>query len=217
VISASLVPDYASLEQLYRLRALMLSIRRQHPDVSKQLGLTNFLSGYSYQHESNMPPSLAGLLNYSERRSTNKVVKGNIIHRTILRGLSTVSGGVSMRMPVDEKSLKEDKTRKLMTLAQSCLNAKPGPSAVAWITSPRHPFSDILKKSILFLLSLILFLRPIPRSGARPPAWGSPGFTSSHSGHAIPSLFQYLLTHLPIPIWIPTRLKGVANPPKRQD
>lgn len=61
--AAQSVPVYADLENLYRLRALLLAMCHQGADREAGLDLGFFLRDYRHQAEAPMPQSLPGLTN----------------------------------------------------------------------------------------------------------------------------------------------------------
>jgi hypothetical protein len=157
--AALAVPDYATLEQLFRLQAVLLSISARAPVAAERLKLSNFLPSYRYVREKPMPPSLQGLLNYHEAFQTNS--HGDAY--TVNRYLTTVSGGVSMHLPVRPKSFRLDPGQTLLSFNRQILHARPGPHALSWPAPARGPsvFDSAVMKAVLWILLSLLFLKPL--------------------------------------------------------
>ncbi len=216
----SLVPDYGSLEALFRLRALLLSIRSQAAPTAEQLGLPDFLPEYRFLHESAMPPSLPGLVNYHERRWTNEVVKGRFIHQTVHRSMSTVSGGVSMRMPLNDTVFSKVPNGVLQSLTNRVLNAKPSPNVLTWtVPTVTGIFQTTAWRVLVFLLLSLLFLRPRPGQAPYPAAQVTPvtSLLNSIFAFSAPYLFPFLasipgIRPMPTPFARGGRYLGDSDP-----
>jgi hypothetical protein len=161
---AMVVPDYATLEELFRLQAVLLSIRIQAPAAAEHVKLASFIPGHRYAHESPMPPSLPGLVNYHEATSTNGHSDGYTIHRY----LTTVAGGVSMRIPVRPKSFRSDAGQTLVSFHRQILAARPAAHTLAWRAPPLGTsfFKSPLGRATILILACALFLKPVHRSPA---------------------------------------------------
>lgn len=126
------VPEYADLENLYRLRAIVLAI--QHRDdlgksdlrmdmeallFSGQVGDEGpqpFFANYHYQAEHPMPLSYPGLANCR--------VTGSLI--------SMVAGGVAMDMPVATQHFKPAAGKRLLQYRMRVIEARPKKDSLFW-------------------------------------------------------------------------------------
>lgn len=118
--STARVPVYADLENLFRLRALLLAMEFRGSLRAVGMDPRTFLSEYEYQDETPMSDSLPGLVN----------------HKLPKRGSSyfpIVCGGVGMDMRVDEPSFSDKKSARLFQFRMSVLLARPSKDSLVWV------------------------------------------------------------------------------------
>jgi hypothetical protein len=165
--AALAVPDYASLEELFRLHAVLLSICVRAPAEAERLKLGTFLPHYRYAHESPMPPSLPGLVNYHEETATNSQSDGY----TVSRYLTTVAGGVSMHLPLRAKSFRLDASRTLISLNRQVLAARPASYSLTWRapSPPKSDFTTPFLHAFFLILIGLLFFKPICQARSQTP------------------------------------------------
>jgi len=123
------VPIYAELENIFRLRALLLALR--HRKVPEQAGLdfADLLPGYRPSYEKPIGASRPGLANHKELKHETR--SGNVIRE--LRLYPMVCGGVAMDMSVAPKSFKPASTPHLQGLRKLALRLRPALDALAWL------------------------------------------------------------------------------------
>ena len=118
--AATLVPVYADLANLYRLRALLQALRRQDDITALVPELDELLRRYRFQAEKQMPPSYPGLAN--RRKMTDE--------RAGVSFTSLVMGGVSMEMRTD--NIRADPTPALASLRRRATRSRPHADSLAW-------------------------------------------------------------------------------------
>ena len=126
----STVPIYAELENLFRLRAILLSIEYQGAFKSIGWSFSSFIPEYKYQEEKLMNPSIPGLANYKEW--THEVSSGVMTYTYTL--FPMVCGGVGMDMSVGKADYREDLASKLFSFRMAVLLARPSKDSLVWIT-----------------------------------------------------------------------------------
>lgn len=130
VPGSSTVPSYADLENLFRLRAILLSIEYQGAFKSIGWSFSSFIPEYKYQEEKPMNPSIPGLANYKEW--THEVSSGVMTYTYTL--FPMVCGGVGMDMSVGKADYREDLASKLFSFRMAMLLARPSKDSLVWIT-----------------------------------------------------------------------------------
>lgn len=121
----SLVPVYAELENLFRLRALLLAMN--HRAALKDCGLapSSYLDGYAARKESALRPEFPALANHltgSDRTATR-----------VLYFFPIVCGGVGMDMTVRKESFRKTSSDRLLTVRRKILLSRPSPASLSWV------------------------------------------------------------------------------------
>jgi len=125
---SSTVPIYAELENLFRLRALLLSIEYQKAFELIGWSFSSFIPNYKYLNEKPMDSSMDGLANYKEW--TYEVSSGLITYTYTL--FPIICGGVGMDMTVDKDNYREDLASRLVSFRMAALSARPSPDSLVW-------------------------------------------------------------------------------------
>lgn len=111
---------YADLENLFRLRALLISMRYMKAFQYVRLSPADYIPQYRYQDESRMEASLPGLANY--REWSHRVSRGNSVYTYTL--FPMVCGGVSMDMTVTRKDYQNQRSF-LIPFRNAALKSRP--------------------------------------------------------------------------------------------
>ncbi|MEN8215007.1 MAG: DUF1598 domain-containing protein [Pseudomonadota bacterium] len=122
------VPIYEELENLFRLRALLLAMGHRQALSVLKYNLSSYLSEYQYQEEKPMPSNLPGLANYKEW--SHEVQSGNLISRYYL--FPMVFGGVGMDMPVNRANFSQG-GEQVSAVRVAALRARPSREALSWV------------------------------------------------------------------------------------
>lgn len=122
--SAAQVPSYASLKNLYRLRALLQAMYNMRADSNSGLDLGFYLNTYRYQMERSMPDSFPGLVNHKET------------YVDVSKGFKKWSfpmmyGGVNMEMDITEEQFRAD--AKLNKMRKTVISARPALGSLSWV------------------------------------------------------------------------------------
>jgi hypothetical protein len=120
-----LVPVYADLENLFRLRALLLAAKFRRALQKVRLGFDSYLARFAYRGESAMPSSLPALASY--RTWSRRVGQGIAYYFPI------VCGGVGMDMAVRETSFRSAPGASLSNLRKAIFASRPSPDALSWV------------------------------------------------------------------------------------
>ena len=126
---ADSVPVYADLENLFRLRALLLALQFRNSHSKTGVDFRSLLSKYTCVDEAPMDPSLPGLANY--RQKSRRFTSGSKVYDLYL--LPIVCGGVGMDMATYEWSFSESQNRWLFSFRMAALLARPSRNSLAWI------------------------------------------------------------------------------------
>jgi hypothetical protein len=128
------VPAYADLENLYRLRALLLAMKHKALLAKAGWDFSSFLNNYNYQDESPLEQNLPGLAN--RRTWTHTVTAGNEIHKYFLSPM--VWGGVDMEMEAKAQSFCNTHNTWLFAFKMDALFARPAKDSLVWeVRAPR--------------------------------------------------------------------------------
>ena len=122
------VPIYADLIQLYRLRALLLSMEFKDAFESIGWSFATFCRKYKYQNDKLMPPSLPGLANYKEW--TYEASRGPTVYQYML--FPIVCGGVGQDMTVEKESFREQFASRLFSFCIVAILERPSQDVLAW-------------------------------------------------------------------------------------
>ena len=128
VPGSSTVPSYADLENLFRLRALLLSMDFQSLFSSVGWSFSSFIPNYKYLDEKPMNPSMNGLTNYKEW--THEVSIGGMVYDYTLSPM--VCGGVGMDMSIGKANYHKDLASKLFSFRMAALMARKSKNVLFW-------------------------------------------------------------------------------------
>ena len=126
---SSTVPIYAELENLFRLRVMLLSMEYQKAFKLIGWSFSSFIPEYDYQEEKPMDPSMPGLANYKEW--SHEVSSGLITYTYTL--FPMVCGGVGMDIIVDNNSYRKDLASRLFSFRMAALSARPSKDSLVWV------------------------------------------------------------------------------------
>ena len=122
---------YADLENLFRLRALLLSLELRNGLSIIGFDFNTYLKEYKFQYEKIMEKSLPGLANY--REWSQKVQSGNMISEYFL--FPMVCGGVGMDMQINSSNFSMENSKKLPSLRTAILKERPSKKSLSWTIS----------------------------------------------------------------------------------
>jgi len=126
------VPVYADLENLFRLRALLLAMRHRQALSILITDFNAYLRKYQYLGETPMKPSLPGLANQEKfEHSTQTKLEHSIQTQTLIL-IWLTCGGVSMDMPVTNDSFHKDQKGWLSRFRTKALLARPSQDEAIW-------------------------------------------------------------------------------------
>ena len=126
--AATLVPEYAELENLFRLSAVLRAMRFRDAADRARFDLGFFLKNYKYQSETTMLPSLTGLANSKEVQG--QVKQGGFLYQYVLFPIAC--GGVSMEITIDERRFAQTKSKQLDQLREAVIGSRPSPGTLFW-------------------------------------------------------------------------------------
>jgi hypothetical protein len=116
-----IVPAYAQLVSLYRLRAILLAIHFRGAFGTARLKTDDYLRHYEPYCDKPMPESLPPLANHLSSRSGHAAI---------------VCGGVGMDMPVGEQSFLKTSGVLLSRLRREALRSRPSHNTLVWAFTP---------------------------------------------------------------------------------
>ena len=126
------VAVYADLENLFRLRALLLAMRHRQALSILRTDFNEYLRKYRYLGGTPMDPSLPGLANQEKfEHSTQTKLEHSIQTQTLILTWLTC-GGVSMDMPVTDSSFRDDQKSWLSRFRTKALLARPSNDEAIW-------------------------------------------------------------------------------------
>jgi len=132
--AARSVREYADLENLFRLSALLRAMHLQNATTKAGMDVRYLLADFVCQMESPMPPNLPGLTNNQEAKGT--LTKGGMLYQYALFPMAC--GGVSMEMPVNRTQFKKTDSARLDQLRAAVLKSRPSRDALCWpLPKPR--------------------------------------------------------------------------------
>jgi len=126
--AATIVPEYANLENLFRLSAVLRAMRLRDAANQARLDLGFWLKDYRYKRKSAMPPSLRGLANSKEARG--EFTQGGFLYQYVLFPMAC--GGVSMEINLDEHRFAATKGEQMNQLRELVITSRPSPGALSW-------------------------------------------------------------------------------------
>jgi len=113
----AIVPAYAELENLYRLRAVLLAMRFRAALSLVGVDWDSYLREYTFREERPMEPTLPCLANWKAQSGRCAVV----------------CGGVGMGMTVDAGSFRSSGRNDLFAFRQALLEARPSKDSLWWV------------------------------------------------------------------------------------
>ena len=122
------VSEYADLENLFRLNAILKAMRLYDAADQANLNLRFYLKEYVCQADSPMPDSLPGLAN--SKQAEGQLMQGSLLYQYVLFPMSC--GGVSMEITVSDKQFSRNDAVRLNQLRKTVLQARPTPDALSW-------------------------------------------------------------------------------------
>jgi hypothetical protein len=128
--AAAIVPEYSDLEDMFRLRALLLAMDYRKTLRSIGTSCASYLSGYEYRDEQPMAKGLPGLANGAQW--TSRTQRGREIMEITVAPL--VCGGVGMDFFVSDGNFKSGFRSFCTGLGRDVLSRRPSPRAFAWTT-----------------------------------------------------------------------------------
>jgi hypothetical protein len=126
--AARAVREYADLENVFRLSALVRAMHLQNATRKAGVDVRFVLKDFVCQMESPMLPSMPGLANSKEAQGT--LDKGGMMYQYVL--FPMVCGGVSMEMPANRTQFKKTDSARLDQLRVAVLKSRPSRNALAW-------------------------------------------------------------------------------------
>ncbi len=123
-VVAQFVPFYADLENLYRLRALLLSMDLRNALSSIESDFNSYLPEYTYVDNEDMDPSYDGLANFRQQKVS--IPSGFIITTNF------ISGGVSQEMQISPESFSSDNETLLKAITENTLSTRPDAETLWW-------------------------------------------------------------------------------------
>ncbi|OHB56976.1 MAG: hypothetical protein A2173_09260 [Planctomycetes bacterium RBG_13_44_8b] len=122
------VSEYADLENLFRLNAILQAMRLYNAADQANLNLRFYLKEYVCQADSPMPDSLPGLANF--KQAEEQFMQGSSLYQYILFPMSC--GGVSMEITVSDKQFSKIDAARLNQLRRMVLQTRPTPDTLSW-------------------------------------------------------------------------------------
>ncbi len=126
--AATIVAEYANLENLFRLSAVLRAMHLRDAVNQARLDLGFWLKEYKYRAESAMPTSLRGLANSKEARG--EFTKGEFLYQYVLFPMAC--GGVSMEINLDEHRFATTKGEQIYQLRELAISSRPHPDVLSW-------------------------------------------------------------------------------------
>ncbi|MFB0519826.1 MAG: DUF1598 domain-containing protein [Desulfatiglandales bacterium] len=130
------VPVYADLENLFRLRSLLLAMKHHLSLAKVGWDFPSFLSEYTYQKESPMMANLPGLANWKKQveELPNQIIISSV----------TICGGVGMDMEVVNEAFDDSHNAWLHSFRMEALFKRPSKDELIW----EVPAPKILNKHL---------------------------------------------------------------------
>jgi len=125
---AERVPEYADLENAYRLLALLISMRTRNAPEAANIDLGYLLEAATLAEPKPMLPELPGLVNYDF--AEEEVAEGTRIVRYFF--FPMVVGGVSMDTPVSGANFANGDPVQMVRQRTTVLKQKPPTQAMCW-------------------------------------------------------------------------------------
>ena len=128
---ANEITEFGDLENLYRLEAVLKSMKMHKSTRKTGMDFDSFIPGYAYQDEKPMPSGLPGLTNFMDR--TQRTRKGNMMYEEYY--VSMVCGGVLMKMRVMRNNFYKVNNSRLVDFKADVLKARPSKDALSWVVA----------------------------------------------------------------------------------
>ncbi len=126
--AATQVEEYADLENLFRLRAVLRAMHVRDAVPQARLDLGFWLRDYRCRTDTAMPVSLPGLANSKDARWES--TRGAMRYQYVLFPMAC--GGVSMEMSIDNSHFAATKTEQMNQLRELVLRSRPTQDALSW-------------------------------------------------------------------------------------
>ncbi|MFA5291871.1 MAG: DUF1598 domain-containing protein [Phycisphaerae bacterium] len=126
--AAMQVPEYADLENIFRLNAILQAMRFYDAAGRANLNLRFYLKEYVCQADYPMPDSLPGLANF--KQVEEQFNQGAFVYQYVLFPMAC--GGVSMEINVSDKQFAKTDTAQLNQLRRTVLQTRPSPDTLFW-------------------------------------------------------------------------------------
>ena len=123
------IPEFGDLENLYRLEAVIRSLKMHKLTPDTDVDLDSFIPGYSYQDKKRMPSSLPGLTNFID--GSQQTRRGNMIYEEYYCGM--VCGGVLMNVSVLKTNFFKINNTRLSDIKAKALKARPAIDSLSWV------------------------------------------------------------------------------------
>jgi hypothetical protein len=122
------VREYADLENLFRLRAVVLAMNYRRSLSTIRSDCNSYLGEYRYRGARVMPDSLPGLANF--RQWSQESRQGNTVMQYFM--FCIACGGVGMDMTVSQQYFRREPTKSLAIFRKAAIQARPSPEALFW-------------------------------------------------------------------------------------
>ena len=122
------VPEYADLENLFRLNAVLRAMHFRDAAHQAGLDLGFWLKEYRYKRESTMPLFLPGLTN--SREVLGEYTQGGLYYQYVLFPMTF--GGVSMEINIDEHCFDTARIEQMDQLREIAITSRPDPQSLSW-------------------------------------------------------------------------------------
>jgi hypothetical protein len=116
--------EYADLENLFRLRAILLALHTRYSISNLGFNPFEFIPGYTYQDETTMYAYRKGLANCLEYFASDQ----NQDYREIYMAL----GGVSVDMEISEQQFDKSEEGYLSLMSKQILKSRPSTNTLFW-------------------------------------------------------------------------------------
>lgn len=130
--AAPKVPVYEELENLFRLRALLLGMEANGALRAAGWKFASYAPGYRYRDERPMEPTRPGLANYREWKHVDvqETAEGTLTRTHTV--FPMVCGGVGMDMEVTKSQFATAGAEDLRAMKAAALAARPSPTSLTW-------------------------------------------------------------------------------------
>jgi hypothetical protein len=123
------VPIYAELENIFRLRALLLALDFRGSLDAAGFTFDSYIRDYEYRYTEDMKPTYPGLANY--REWSHEEDRGDVLEMYYL--FPIVCGGVGMDMEVTDERFDDRNSGKWNSVRDVALMSRPSDRALAWV------------------------------------------------------------------------------------